>query len=141
MRKGEFCENCAAWAPTGMTPAEDAPTQGQCRRHAPSGNRFADVGALLPMTLSFGWCYEWVPQPTGIPTTADAPLPAILQFRYRNHRGEEGVRLVEPLRLYYGTCTWHGPDVQLLLDARTPEGELRTFAIRDVLTWEVPNAV
>lgn len=73
------------------------------------------------------------------PEPAAYVLP-ILQFRYRNHRGEESIRRVAPVRLYYGRCSWHGEDVQLLLEAKDlDKGALRTFALRDVLEWMVPH--
>lgn len=67
MRKGENCGTCAAWCASGLPPAGSAPQLGNCRRHAPASNRFADTGGLFPIIAADGWCLEFVPAPLGIP--------------------------------------------------------------------------
>lgn len=130
MRQCESCGNCAAWVANG--PSSHA---GTCRRKAPTANRFAD-GSLFPPMMANGWCMEHTPLET------ELPLPAVLQFHYRNHRGEEAMRTVEPVKLYYGDSKWHGENL-LLLEARDldRDGAVRTFAVRDILAWETPNVV
>jgi predicted DNA-binding transcriptional regulator YafY len=66
-----------------------------------------------------------------------SPTPQPVTLRYRNHRGETALRRVLPLRLWYGATAWH-PEPQWLLDAvDTERGVERSFALRDVLAWDV----
>jgi hypothetical protein len=56
-----------------------------------------------------------------------------LTFTYRNHRGETAVRRVVPIRVWYGHTDWH-PDPQWLMDAHDLDrGEVRTFALADMV--------
>jgi predicted DNA-binding transcriptional regulator YafY len=58
-------------------------------------------------------------------------------FWYKNHRGEERYRRVQPIRIYYGRTDYY-PEPQWLLaaDDLEKDGEYRVFAlaqIRDVV--------
>jgi predicted DNA-binding transcriptional regulator YafY len=56
-------------------------------------------------------------------------------FRYRNYKGEEGMRRVIPGRIYWDASEWH-PEPQWLFDAWDLDKEAhRTFALKDVLAW------
>lgn len=56
----------------------------------------------------------------------------ITTFGYTNYRGEAGVRLANPTRLWFGSNEWH-PEEQWLLDAFDLEKKAdRVFALRDV---------
>jgi len=69
-----------------------------------------------------------------------------LRFRYRNHRGEERVRLVNPIRPWFGSTAWH-PTPQWFLRARDVEtGAMRDFAWLDILEvlpslWPDPGSL
>jgi hypothetical protein len=53
-------------------------------------------------------------------------------FAYTNHRGENGIRVVRPLRLWWGTTEWH-PDPQWLLDVWDfQKRATRTYALSEV---------
>lgn len=55
---------------------------------------------------------------------------------YTNHRGERRKRLITPGQMHYGSTEYH-PEPQWLLDAFDYEkGEWRTFAMRDIHSWE-----
>jgi len=56
-----------------------------------------------------------------------------LAVKYRNWRGEEAVRRIVPVRVWFGACSWH-PEPQWLLDAvDADKGEERTFAMKGIL--------
>lgn len=60
--------------------------------------------------------------------------PAVLKFKYTNHRGETGIRTVTPnsVSFHFGSTEWH-PDAQWLMRAYDEDKHaLRDFAARDV---------
>lgn len=60
------------------------------------------------------------------------PSDGELIFWYKNHRGEEGYRRVEPIMFYFGSTEWH-PDPQMLMRAFDREKEaIRDFAVADM---------
>lgn len=62
-----------------------------------------------------------------------------IKILYVNHRGERSVRRVEPKEITYGTCKpWHDEPQWLLVAYCMERGANRTFALRDVLAWDVP---
>jgi predicted DNA-binding transcriptional regulator YafY len=57
---------------------------------------------------------------------------------YTNHRGERGKRVIEPLpeHIGFGRNDYH-TEPQWLLDAfDVGKGEMRTFAMKDIHSWE-----
>jgi hypothetical protein len=69
------------------------------------------------------------------------PEAAQGRLRYRNHRGEVGERRVcteagaDGLCVWYGSTEWH-PERQWFLRAiDVDKGELRDFAMADILEW------
>lgn len=64
----------------------------------------------------------------------------IVAIRYVNHRGEEAVRRIVPLKLWYGSeKPWH-PEPQWLLDAYDLDKDAsRTFAMEGVSEWGEPE--
>ena len=62
----------------------------------------------------------------------------LVQFSYRNHRGEVGTRRVRPIRIWFGSTAWH-PEAQWLLEAFDLDRQgTRDFALSSVLTpWTV----
>ena len=72
---------------------------------------------------------------------ADVPSPAIVDpttvvIDYTNYRGERSRRRILPNRLWFGAADWH-PEAQWILDAWDVEkGVIRSFAMRDIHSWE-----
>lgn len=61
-------------------------------------------------------------------------------IHYRNHRGEVAWRKIIPIRLWWGSVSWH-PGNQWLLDATDCEKHAeRTFACCDILEWRKADA-
>ena len=57
---------------------------------------------------------------------------------YTNYRGERSKRLVNPVRIYFGSNQWH-EDPQWLMEAYDHEKEAnRDFAMKDIHKWETP---
>lgn len=65
-------------------------------------------------------------------------LPAVID--YTNHRGERKHRVIIPsAKPFYGSTAWH-PEEQWLLEAWDFEkAALRTFALKDVHSWQTPK--
>jgi predicted DNA-binding transcriptional regulator YafY len=61
----------------------------------------------------------------------------VVRFKYRNHRGEEAIRTVRPIRIFYGCTAWH-PEAQWLCECWDLEREAtRDFAMSNMLSgWE-----
>jgi predicted DNA-binding transcriptional regulator YafY len=64
----------------------------------------------------------------------------IVQFEYRNHRGEEATRTVRPIRLWFGSTAWH-PEPQWLLECFDLDKQAtRDYAMSGVLSpWRGKN--
>jgi len=55
----------------------------------------------------------------------------IIQFRYKNHRGEVSLRKVVPISLIFTSTDWH-PELQWILHADDlDKGAMRSFALKD----------
>jgi len=62
--------------------------------------------------------------------------PTTIVIDYTNYRGERARRRILPNRLWFGAAEWH-PEPQWILDAWDIEkGAIRSFAMRDVHSWE-----
>jgi len=58
-----------------------------------------------------------------------------VKILYTNFRGETGYRIIEPIKIWFGSTEWHKED-QYLLDATDIEkGALRNFAMKDIKEW------
>lgn len=58
-----------------------------------------------------------------------------VRILYTNYRGETALRTVVPIRLHFGSTSWH-PEPQWLMDATdVQKGEERTFAMKDIRAW------
>lgn len=56
-----------------------------------------------------------------------------LRFDHRNHRGETAYREARPIKIYFGSSERH-PEKQWLMEAFDfAKGEVRIFAMRDML--------
>jgi hypothetical protein len=74
------------------------------------------------------------------PTAAPSAASPALEFAYTNWRGERSNRRVQPIRLYHGSTEWH-PDPQWLLEAvDLDKGEVRAFAVKDMVPSATPAA-
>ena len=65
-----------------------------------------------------------------------ADTARIVTVLYRNHRGQERERTIEPVRLLFGSNRWH-PEPQWLLHCKDVErgGTVLTFAMSQILRW------
>jgi hypothetical protein len=81
----------------------------------------------------------WRFTPKGAPATLQewgSGTPQAVLVVYRNYRGETATRSILPQRLWFGSTEWH-PEPQGLLDAvDTERHEERSFAFRDILTFD-----
>jgi predicted DNA-binding transcriptional regulator YafY len=67
------------------------------------------------------------------PTDPEAQKVTI---RYRNYRGETGIRHIRPSRIWFGSTSWH-PDPQWVLEAvDLDKGAERSFAMSDILNFD-----
>lgn len=64
----------------------------------------------------------------------------VATFRYRNHRGEETVRKVRPIRVWFGSTAWHR-ETQWHLEAfDLDKMATRDFAMANILgDWHCAN--
>lgn len=61
----------------------------------------------------------------------------IASFRYRNHRGEEAVRTVRPIRIWFGCTAYHREAGWLLEAFCLDRRETRDFALGNIVGgWE-----
>jgi predicted DNA-binding transcriptional regulator YafY len=69
---------------------------------------------------------------------ADAPAKAepTISFIYRNWRGEIRERTVTPRRVWFGRTDWHPAEQWFIEAADSENGELRDFAVADILSFE-----
>ena len=65
------------------------------------------------------------------PASPSAARP--LEFGYTNYRGEFSQRRTQPIRFYFGSTEWH-PEPQWLMEATDlGKGEVRAFAVKDMV--------
>jgi len=58
---------------------------------------------------------------------------------YTNYRGERDSRIIRPVRIWFGETEWH-PGTQWLMDAvDVSKSANRTFALKDVHSWTLPQ--
>jgi hypothetical protein len=63
----------------------------------------------------------------------------VITIRYRNYRGEDSLRRVLPLKIWFGTSEWH-PKRQWLMDAYDyNRNAYRTFALQNVIQFDIPE--
>lgn len=64
----------------------------------------------------------------------------IVTIRYTNYRGETGVRRIIPIEIRFVSTEWH-PEPQWVMEAYdVDKGAQRSFAIKDIIQWNVPDA-
>lgn len=62
-------------------------------------------------------------------------MSELVEIEYTNYRGERGRRVIDPLRIYFGSTEWH-IEKQWLLRARdVAKNEMRDFAMKDIHDW------
>lgn len=67
--------------------------------------------------------------------TTEPKSDGAVRILYRNYKGETAWRIVTPEIIFYASNQWH-PQPQWLMNATDVEkGELRTFALKDVIQW------
>lgn len=58
-----------------------------------------------------------------------------VKILYTNYRNETSVRLIIPVKIWFGATDWH-PEYQWLLDAIDVEKRAnRSFAMKDIKCW------
>lgn len=72
--------------------------------------------------------------------TASCPaLEHAVTVEYVNYRGERAERRIVPVRIWFGSTTWH-PEPQWLLEAYDIDKDTyRSFAMRHIVTYDVQN--
>ena len=66
----------------------------------------------------------------------DAQSELLVRLDYTNWRGERRKYLVLPVRVIFGSNTWH-PEKQWLLEALdVKKSRLSTFAVQQIHSWE-----
>lgn len=61
-----------------------------------------------------------------------------IHIRYTNWRGETADRVIRPIRIWFGTTEWHS-DWQWLMEATDiAKGEIRHFALADMVFLPTP---
>lgn len=68
------------------------------------------------------------------------PNPTAVIIDYTNYRGERSFRTILPQRIYWGSTEWHTRDQWLLEAMDLEKGVPRTFAMKDIHTWDPPVA-
>lgn len=65
-------------------------------------------------------------------------IPGEVKIRYRNWRGEVAVRHILPTgKIWHGTSPYHEGEQWFLEATDLGKGENRSFAMRDILEWDV----
>ncbi len=62
-----------------------------------------------------------------------------VRVRYKNWKGEVEVRRIVPVHLHYGHNQWHPEDQHLLDVFEVGKKVSRSFAVKDILEWDVPE--
>ena len=57
----------------------------------------------------------------------------LLIIRYKNWRGEEGVRRIVPEKIWFGHSEWHEEEQWFIRAKDTDKNEIRDFALKDIL--------
>lgn len=59
-----------------------------------------------------------------------------IKFTYRNWRGETGIRMAEPVGLWFGSTEWHPVPQWFFRATDTEKNAIRDFAVRDMTEVE-----
>lgn len=59
----------------------------------------------------------------------------IAQVKYKNWKGEIGIRHIIPLEILYGSTEYHKEEQWLMKAWDLDKKDYRTYALRDVLEW------
>jgi predicted DNA-binding transcriptional regulator YafY len=54
---------------------------------------------------------------------------------YTNWRGETAERLIEPIKVWFGSTEWHAETQWLLRAIDISKGAERDFALKDIQAW------
>lgn len=58
-----------------------------------------------------------------------------LKFKYKNWKGEVGVRTVTPKKIYFGHTAWHPSDGWLMEAFDEDKKATRQFAVKDIIQF------
>lgn len=64
----------------------------------------------------------------------------VITIDYRNHRGVRALREVQPIEVWRGTSEFHDGEQWFLKAAALDRGEVRDFALADILNWATEPA-
>ena len=59
----------------------------------------------------------------------------VVEFTYKNHRGETRQRRVIPSAIWFGATEWHKEKQWLLLAVDQETGQERDFAMKEITGW------
>lgn len=60
-----------------------------------------------------------------------------VRIYYLNHKGKRGYRKILPTKQWFGKTQWHTKEQWLLNAYDIDKKAMRTFAIKDILSWRV----
>lgn len=60
-----------------------------------------------------------------------------VRIDYTNWKGERSIRLVEPIRIVFEENQYHKPAQWLLVAIDLNKGVERSFALKDIHSWDV----
>lgn len=60
----------------------------------------------------------------------------VVSIKYTNYRGITDYRRILPVRMWFGSTEWHKKDQWLLEATDLNKGEIRHFAMADILEWK-----
>jgi predicted DNA-binding transcriptional regulator YafY len=67
--------------------------------------------------------------------TLERSLQKQVKILYTNYRGETSLRIIQPIKIWYGVTNWH-TEPQWLLEAVDLEKKAnRSFAMKDIRSW------
>lgn len=71
-----------------------------------------------------------------MPTRSEVKVIPPARIDYTNHRNERSVRVINPIRIYYGSTHWHPEDQWLLAAWDMEKNADRIFAMKNVHAWD-----
>lgn len=78
-----------------------------------------------------------VQQKLGIPAIGAAELNHPIKVKYTNYRGETAIRLIVPIRFFWGSNEYHTQEQWLLEVFDVERDAIRIYALKDIQEWFV----
>ena len=95
-------------------------------------------------TLCIGVCTmnasTQVQETLAIPVIGVAELGHPIKVRYTNYRGETAVRLIVPVRFFWGSNEYHKEEQWLVEVFDVERNAIRIYALKDIKEWFVVEA-